>query len=261
MQRIVAVMLGVGALGLVACGGGTKMLKEPQAVQLVKPLATVSDAHISVALDWVIIRAGPGTWAKNADWDEYLLRIENVSTGPVDVTGIALFDSLGTRLDPGEGRKVLVKASKRTKKRYKDSGLEVKAGRSGVGMFATGAAITFVGYTAAAVAAQGAIMAGSASAGGAGVVAGGILLAGPALAIGGIIRNANNSKVDKEIRRRQSALPLQVLTDSEQRVDVFFPLAPSPTHMEIRYRSQSGEQVLALDLKEAMDGLHLQSLQ
>lgn len=258
MKLTSILLLGLVVFALAGCGGA-KVLKEPQAVKLVKPLATVSDAHVSAALDWVIIRGGPGSWAKNADWDEYLLRVNNVSTDAIEFTGFTLYDSLGTPLAPGQDRKGLVKASKQTKKRYKKSGVEVKAGRSGVGLFATGAAITFVGYTAAVVAAQGAIMAGASTAGGAGVVAGGILLAGPALAIGGIVRSANNSKVNSEIVRRHSALPAAVQAGEERTLDVFFPLAPSPTHLEIRYRHPLGEQVLVLDLKEAMEGVHLQS--
>ena len=59
--------------------GGTKVLKEAQPIQTTQPLATVSDQQVTAILDWVIVRDGPGTWAKNADWDEYLLRIRNLS--------------------------------------------------------------------------------------------------------------------------------------------------------------------------------------
>jgi len=65
-------------LALTACGG-TKVLKEPDSFVATQPLVTASDQTLSVALDWVIVRDGPGTWAKNSDWDEYLLRVRNQS--------------------------------------------------------------------------------------------------------------------------------------------------------------------------------------
>jgi hypothetical protein len=48
--------------------GGTKVLKEAQPIQTTRPLATASDQQVTAILDWVIVRDGPGTWAKNADW-------------------------------------------------------------------------------------------------------------------------------------------------------------------------------------------------
>lgn len=61
-------------LGLSACGG-TKVLKDPQSLVITEPLASNADQYISATLDWVIFRDGPGTWAKNVDWDEYMIRV------------------------------------------------------------------------------------------------------------------------------------------------------------------------------------------
>jgi hypothetical protein len=57
----------VWLLVLSGCGG-TKVLKEAQPIQTTQPLATASDQQVTAILDWVIVRDGPGTWAKNADW-------------------------------------------------------------------------------------------------------------------------------------------------------------------------------------------------
>ena len=51
-------------------------------------LAASGDARIAASLDWVIVRDGPGTWAKNADWDEYLVTLRNDSAEPVTVTAV-----------------------------------------------------------------------------------------------------------------------------------------------------------------------------
>ena len=43
------------------------------------PLAVARDVAMATILDWGIICNGPVAWAKNADWDQYLLRVENHS--------------------------------------------------------------------------------------------------------------------------------------------------------------------------------------
>lgn len=125
-------------IGLAACGG-TKVLKEPEPMAVAQPLATVSDENLSVTLDWVIFRDGPGTWARNVDWDEYLIRVHNSGDDSIQLTNITVIDSLGTPTEVGVSRKKLVKASKKTKKRYKGQGLEVKAGMGAGTLLAVGA--------------------------------------------------------------------------------------------------------------------------
>lgn len=100
-------------VGLSGCGG-TKILKEPQPLAVQEALATGSDARVAVNLGWIIVRDGPGTWAKNADWDEYLVTLRNHSDGPVAVTAVTVVDSSETRHGSIASRKKLVKASRQT---------------------------------------------------------------------------------------------------------------------------------------------------
>jgi hypothetical protein len=243
--------------GLLAGCGGTKVLKEPQPMQVTQPLAAVSNSQVAATLDWVIVRDGPGTWAKNADWDEYLLRIQNLSDEPLKVTRIVVVDSLDTPVTPMPGRKELVKASKKTARRYKDSGIKVKAGRGAGTMLVAGAAVTVVGVGAASAAATGAIMSGAATAGGAGVAAGGLLLLGPAVVVGGIVRGVRNSAVNEQIEQRQTKLPFTISTSEELALDIFFPLAPSPRMIEVTYVGSNGEERVAVDTEAALRGLHI----
>jgi hypothetical protein len=244
---------------LVAGCGGTKVLKETQPIQTTQPLAAISDQRVEATLDWVIVRDGPGTWAKNADWDEYLLRVSNRSDQPIIVTQLAVVDSLDTRIEPQSGRKQLVKNSKKTARRYKESGIKVKAGRGAGTMLVAGAAVTVVGVGVASAAATGAIMSGAATAGSAGAAAGGILLLGPALAIGGIVRGVNNSKVNNQIELRQTILPLEIPAREELGLDIFFPLAPSPKMVELIYTDATGKRSLVIDTSTALDGLHMEA--
>jgi hypothetical protein len=47
------------------CGGGSKVLKEPQALETSRPLVSAKNADLTVELDWIIVSNGPGSWAKN----------------------------------------------------------------------------------------------------------------------------------------------------------------------------------------------------
>lgn len=233
--------------------GGTKVLKEAQPIQTTQPLATVSDQQVTAILDWVIVRDGPGTWAKNADWDEYLLRIRNLSDQPIQVTRIIVVDSLDTRIESQPKRKQLVKGSKQTARRYKDSGIKVKAGRGAGTMLVAGAAVTVIGVGAASVVA----VSGATVAGSAGAAAGGLLLLGPALAVGGIVRGVRNSAVNKQIEQRQTVLPLELSAGEELPLNVFFPLAPSPGMVELSYTDVTGEHSLTIDTSTSLNGLHI----
>ena len=119
-------------LPLSGCGG-TKVLKEPEPLAVTQLLSTASDKTLSATLDWIIFRDGPGTWAKNVDWDEYMIGVQNVSGDSLQVTNIIVVDSLGTQIEPRPDRKDLVKGTKETKRCYKRKGLKVKARVSGGG--------------------------------------------------------------------------------------------------------------------------------
>ncbi len=237
--------------------GGTKVLKESLPVQTTQPLAAESDQRVTAILDWVIVRDGPGTWAKNADWDEYLLRVSNLSDQPIQVTRLIVVDSLNTRIESQPGRKQLVKGSKKTARRYKESGIKVRAGRGAGTMLVAGAAVTVIGIGAASAAATGAVMSGAAAGAGAGAAVGGLLLLGPALAVGGIVRGVNNSAVNKQIEQRQTVLPLEISASEELTLDVFFPLAPSPGMVEVIYTDANSENSLIIDTSAALNGLHI----
>ena len=250
-------VLALGTCVLAGCGG-TKVLSEARPMQVTRPLAVASGEGVTTRLDWVIVRDGPGTWAKNADWDEYLLRVDNQSETSIQLTGLVVVDSLDTRVEPQTGRKPLVKASKKAARRYKDSGIKVKAG-AGVGtMLVAGAAVSVLAVGAAEVAALGAIMGGTGVGAGATAAVGGLVLLAPVLVVGGILKAVNNSEVNTEIEKRQTTLPLEVAAGEEKLFHVFFPITPSPGMVELRYSDQGTEKLLVLNTHAALNGLHLE---
>ena len=85
------------------------------------------------------------------------------------------------------------------------------------------------------------------------------MLLGPALAVGGIVRGVNNSKVNNQIELRQTLLPVEIPASKEAELDVFFPLAPSPQMIELTYSDATGEHLLVIDTRTALDGLHIEA--
>lgn len=235
-------------LPLAGCGGGTKLLKEPEPLAITQSLSSAADNRLSASLDWVIFRDGPGTWAKNVDWDEYMFGIQNVSGNSLQVTNIVVVDSLGTPIEPRHGRKDLVKGTKQAKRRYKGEGLKVKAGLSG-GVLVGASVVAAAGTTGLGAAA----MAGAGAAAGAAAV---VVLV-PVLAVGGVFRGINNGKVDNQIESRQTLLPVVLEKDEKKHLVLFFPLSPSPQSIEISYVESGEDHTLIVDTQAALDGLHL----
>lgn len=233
---------------LLAACGGAKLVRHAAPPPAGPALAAASDDGVEAAVAFVIVRNGTGAWAKNADWDEYLVQVRPRGQGAVRITGARVVDSLGTPLAPGADRKHLVAASKQTVSRYRHSGLKVKAGMGGVGLAATGVG---AGLGAGGVAASG----GGMLAGTAGAMA--FVMVAPAFGVAGIVRAVNNSKVNAEIVRRRSALPATAAPGQWLALDLFFPLAPSPDRLDLDYEDATGPHHLAIDLKPALAGLHL----
>jgi len=250
-ERRTTVLIALIAIGLSACGG-TKVLKEPAPLVATTSLATASDQSLDATIEWVIVRDGPGTWARNADWDEYQISTRNLSDESIQITNVAVQDSLGTWISLGQSRKQLVKGAKQTVKRYKGEGLAVKAGLGTGTLLAAGAAGA-VG-AAALVSAGGGILAAS---GGTAIGATGGILLVPAFAISGIVRGVNNGKVNRRIEDRQTVMPIDLQGKSETMLNAFFPLAPSPQQVEITYVDSAGTHTLKIDTRAALDGLHL----
>ena len=240
-------------LCLTACGG-TKILKEPLALTVEHPLTVSSDQTTHAQLDWVIFRDGPGTWARNADWDEYMLRIVNQSDHPISIIDVVVFDSLETPLQSTGNRKHLVKGSRQTVRRYKDQDLQVKAGLSGTALAALGAGSYVAGLSAGV-----AVLGSTASAAAAGTAAVGAIVLAPVLIVGGMVRGIRSAEVAKEISRRQIEFPTNIEAGAELGITCFFPIAPSPQRIDIRYKDGAGEHTLSLNTVDVLAGLHIDS--
>lgn len=127
-----------------ACGGSS-MVKEPETLQTTKPVASNCDDDICANIDWVIVRNGPGSWAKNATWDEYLIRVANQTEQSVTVQRVTVIDSLSYPLTTENHRAKLARQSSATVRRYRNVDLTVKAGDGTGALLAAGGTATLVG--------------------------------------------------------------------------------------------------------------------
>ena len=228
---------------LAGCGGAA-LLKEARPLESSKPLAEAKDERIRVSIETVILGNGPGSWARDADWDEYLIRIRAHSDEPVEIREIAIFDALDHRIEPGSNRADLVDAARETERRYEQSGKFVRAAEGNAWV------------AAGAVYGGGAVLASATAplAGGAAFVVAAPLAVGVgvALAGAGIVRLVNNSQVNSEIQRRRTTLPVALPRGAEASVDLFFPATPLSGRTQVVYVDRHGEHRLDIDTREAL---------
>jgi TonB family protein len=237
-------------LTLAGCGGAA-LLKEARPLESPKSLAEAKDGRILASIETVIVVNGPGSWAHDADWDEYLIRIRALSDEPMEIREIAIFDALDHRVEPGSDRGDLMAAARETERRYEQSGKLVRGGGPN-GWVIAGAAVG-----------GGAILAGStvpfslaagATAGPAIIAVAAPLVLGVAVAYAGagVVRLVNNSQVNSEIQRRRTTLPVALPRGAEASVDLFFPLTPLSGRTQVVYVDRHGEHRLDIDTRQAL---------
>lgn len=220
-------------------------------------IASAEDSRIAVGLDAVIVRNGPGSWAENATWDEYVLSVRTTSGEPVEITGVALVDALGSGVAPRTSRSELTAASEARARKYQDSGITVDQGVGASTLFAAGGA-TLAGSAAVGVGALAVGTSVAATTTAATAAAAGAVVVAPALVVAGAATAVQEHKVDHEIKQRATSMPLSLAGDSPNaQLKVFFPLAPAPQRMLINYRDTHGQHTLVVDTRAALAGLHL----
>ena len=260
-KAILTVLL-VCLAGLLSACGGSKLIKNPVPIEFTTPLEQVSDRQVTATLQWVIVRDGPGSWAKYANWDEYLLSVINQTGEEIHITGARIVDSMGFQHSSDSNRSRLVKASKETIKRYKKIDIGISAGYGGgAALVAAGVGAGYLASAALNVAVEAALLSGATTTGTMVVAASAAFVVAPILIVGGIMQGVNNHKVTAEIVARHTALPVTVAANETLRLNIFFPLAPSPQRIDIAYSGSIGERVISLDTNEVLNGLHVVSSQ
>jgi hypothetical protein len=248
---MVALLVCIVILG---CGSSQELQTESESIAVTKSLATKQNQDLSVALNWVIVRNGPGSWVTNADWDEYILRITNSTGSSIRITAVQVTDALGAVLDTSSQHRQLIRQSKKTIKRYKGHDLEVKAGAGADALMVAGSAV----YLASAATGY-AVLTGSVAASSAATAAavGGALVVAPVLILASISEGHSDAKVAAALSERHSELPLRLSAAETRDANFFFSIAPSPQQISLHYTQAGLDKILVIDLTETLAGLHL----
>ena len=187
----------------------------------------------------------PGSWKREAFWDEYVVTLHNRGDQSLKVTSMTLTDYKGAPVPAGSDPWALEKESKSLERRYRDAGVA----------FARMAAPRVVATTAepGIVASAGIGSAGAATAATATAVA--IPVYG--LTVFGI--NMHNKKaIKKEFDRRRLPLPMTLGPGETRTGSIFFPMIPNPQALTLRWTDTVGDGETVLDL-HFLEGLHVAS--
>ena len=240
------------------CAAGNKILKEPESFEPKQPIGLWSDSVIAVALDWIVVRDGPGTWATNANWDQYIFRIENLSGSTVSITNVHLVDLMGRKVTPIADRGRLVAESQVAMNGYEKFQLNIE---EGAGSSVMEAAVVGGGVIAGGIMLSGTVAAAAgalpwAGAGASYTIIGPLVAAAAPVAL--TVRSRNRGEVDRKIKELHSYLPQSMESRDLQRFDLFFPISPSPQKVIVEYLDSAGSnRAIELDTSVVLKGLHL----
>lgn len=227
IRMLVVRLLTAACVALTGCAGPA-LLREARPVESSTPVAQAWDERVHVSIETVILRNGPGAWARDAAWDEYLIRIRALSDEPVEIREIAIFDALDYRVQARSDRSDLEDGTREIERRYWMSGTLVTdlEGRPRLPPAPGAPSCANPGFIFGAA---------------------GLIVAGAC-----IERQVRNVQVNSEIRRRQTTLPVNLPRGAEASVDLFFPLTPQSGRTQVVYADRQGEHRLDVDTRQAL---------
>jgi hypothetical protein len=209
---------------------------------------TVATPSAELSLATVVIYKGPGSWKREARWDEYVVRISNRGAQTLTIASAVLIDVLGQPQSPGDEPWALEKRSSSNWDRYGETGLNV----------VLGAGTAIVLGAAADAAAAGAMWVGPAAGGTAFFTTVLPLVFVANVTTVAVLNHSNKGKVEAEFDRRRLKLPVMIAPGASAEGSFFFPMTPGPQSLVVKGRSSDTPVELVLDLKP-LAGLHLDS--
>lgn len=201
-----------------------------------------------LTLKTLIVFKGPGSWKREARWDEYIVEITNRSDRAMTFDSASLIDLLGAPQFAGTDPWQIEKLSYTNWEKYGKSGLKLLAGAGAVTLYA--GAVSAVATSA---------LASGASAGGAVV----LLDVIPVFAIidvtaVAVMNHQNKNKVQDEFQRRRLVLPVTIPSGASVSGSLFFPMTPGPQRLVLAGHTGDATVELALELKP-LAALHLKA--
>jgi hypothetical protein len=204
---------------------------------------------IQATLASLISYRGPGSWKREALWDEYVVTLENHSERSLTVYSAMLTGSDGTSYSAGSDPWALEKQSKKLEQQYKDHGEAfLRAAGPGALIVGVGAATT----VSAAAAGSALIIAPAAVAAAAVTVVALPVYYGSVLGI----NHHNKKAVMTQFKRRQLAMPLTLAPGETRTGSLFYPMVRSPGSLSVDWSSEPGTATAVLPL-EFLHALHV----
>jgi len=226
--------------------GYLKAKKDTPSPQLLN--VAFAPGRLEAALNAVITYNGPGSWKRDAFWDEYVVTLRNPGSQVLTVSAVGLTDFAGTVQTAGDNPWKLEKQSKTLEEKYRAERVAFERySAPGIVIIGSAAAIGFG-------TAGGGMLAGYAAVAG---TAGIALVALPAYyGVVLTINHHNKVAMEKEFNRRRLVLPLTLSPDETRTGSFFFPMVPSPRSLALHWTSESGpgDSILALDF---LHGIHV----
>jgi hypothetical protein len=221
-----------------------KLLPEKSRTPQTSTTLASDNPQLSAAISALIVFKGPGSWKREAYWDEYVVTVKQQGKSPVILQSATIEDALGTQVPSGSDPWLLEKASKTQLDWYSKVGLKVVLGLG----------ITSAWVASLALAESGLFV--STGAATAGVIS---VVAIP-VTVGGHFYLSHQAKkgIETEFQKRRLVFPLTLAEGAERHGSLFFPVCPGPKSLSLAYTVDGVPAQLAIDLKP-LAGLHLEA--
>lgn len=200
------------------------------------PLGAEFDpGRLEASLVTLVTYNGPGSWKRDATWDEYVVTVRNLGATALTISGAALTDGHGAVRQAGTAPWALEKESRKLEKDYR------KAGVAFVRHTAPG--ILIAGTGAAAVASAGVMSAAAGTAAAATLVLLPVYYASVLT-----INHRNKRSMERVFQERRLQTPLRLEPGESRSGSLFFPMVPSPGSLSLEWSdaSSKGDATLGL---------------
>jgi len=221
-----------------SCTTTTRYIANPSTPPPELDLRAISK-DIEVALHYVIVPGGPGSWVEGAKWDEFVLTIKNLKRQDVSIAGVSLIDSRGVYV---EARQIIhVQELDPTRSEAMQKEMEALPGSMVTGT-ATGiaqqTAISGI-FSALPLGALGPV---------AGILPGVLAMAHGYPAISqSQLEVKDKETIQAEIEKRRLPLPANLSEGGALTGSVFFSRVQKPQALIVRYWTQQGSGAASTD--------------
>ena len=205
---------------------------------------------VAATVHTVIVYQGPGSWKREAYWDEYVVSLVNRGETPLVISTAMLTSTRSDPVAPGDDPWKLDRLGKtwwqsNASDQTKTMLLLGTGTVAGAGMVVAGALTGgfFSGMTTAGAAAVG--------------VGAAAVVALPVVAVGSVAMNIRSKhRIEEEFTRRRLVLPLTLAPGQTVTGSLFFRITPAPLRLTLNGRAEDEAREVSIDLTR-LSSLHL----